>query len=178
MKQWVQSGGEFFQLCTTYRHSSWRWECQGTYHEPSEREPIQHWRDGHNDLSFMDNWLSTIRRLRAEGKTFHRVRMLTEPRTEYLQWMLSFTHLNVEAGEDIRWIQESQARKLGMPSHDFYLFDDERVAMMHFDENGVRGAEVSDDPEVLATHRRWRDLVWPIATPHNQTEYSPSTRSP
>jgi hypothetical protein len=178
MKQWVGSGAEFFQLCTTYQCSSWRWECQGTYHEPNEREPLQRWREGSTDLSFMNGWIATVQRLRAEGKTFDRVRMLTEPPTEYLRWMLSLTQLNVDAGEDIRWIPESRARELSMPTYDFYLFDDARVAIMHFNENGVSGAEVTDDPDVLAAHQVYRDLVWPIAIPHKEPEYPPQTGSP
>lgn len=177
MTEWIRPGEEFAQLCTSYGTSAWRWECQGTYREPNEREPLQRWREGEPDWSFMDEWLATIRALRAAGKTFERARMVTEPPTEYLRWMFAFTHLNTEAGEDIRWITESRARELGMPTYDFYLFDNERVATMHFDENGVAGAEVTDDAEVLAEHQRYRDLVWPAAIPHSQSEYAP-TRSP
>jgi hypothetical protein len=38
------------------------------------------------------------------------------------------------------------------------IFDDELVATMVFDENGVSGAEISDGPANRT--RRWRDLVW------------------
>ncbi|MQA08436.1 MAG: hypothetical protein GEU98_07755 [Pseudonocardiaceae bacterium] len=178
MREWVGPGSDFFRLCTEYRRSSWRWECQGVYHEPDEQEPIRQWREGHQDLSFMDGWVATIRRLRAEGKTFERVRMVTEPPTEYLRWMFSFTHVNIEAGEDIRWITEGRARQISMPEHDFYLFDDDRVAILHFGEHGVSGAEVTDDPEVLTQHQRWRDLVWPLAIPHRDSQYATATRSP
>lgn len=177
MRYWVEPGDEFFRLCTEYRSSSWRWECQGEYHEPGEREPMQLWREGRPDLSFMDGWVNLIRRLRDEGKIFNRVRMVTEPPTEYLRWMFSFTHVNTDAGEDIRWIGETQARELGMPEYDFYIFDDERVAILHFDRNGVSGAEVTDDATVLAEHQRWRDLVWSLATPHHASDYATATRS-
>lgn len=174
---WVKSGAEFAELFRTFERSAWRWECQGTYREPDEREPLQAWRDGHPTYAFMDDWLAQIRQQTAEGKTFERVRMLTEPPTEYLRWLFGFTHLNIEAGEDIRWIGEDQAHKLGAPDHDFYLFDDRLVALLHFDDNGVAGAEVTDEPGIVADRRRWRDLVWSVAVPHDQ-QFAPTTRSP
>ncbi|MCP2255498.1 hypothetical protein LY13_004274 [Prauserella aidingensis] len=178
MSEWVEPGPDFFDLVTGVRVSSWRWECQGEYREPDEREPWRRWRDGRPDNSFMHGWVKTIRSITEAGKRFERVRMVTEPPTDYLQWMFSFTHINIEAGEDIRWLAESRAHalELPMPEHDFYIIDDERVAILHFGENGVAGAEVLDDPETLAKHRQWRDLVWPMAVPHMESEYS-SARS-
>lgn len=175
---WVPPGDEFAELLRSgFTRSAWRWECQGTYHEPDEREPLQAWRDGRPDFRFLEGWLAQIRRQRAEGKTFQRVRLLTDPLTEYLRWMSEFTSLNVEAGEDIRWIGQRRARELGAPTHDFYLLDDERVAIMQFDSHGVAGIEVTDEPGTLAGHRRWRDIVWPAAVPHAE-QFTPTTRSP
>lgn len=175
MRYWVDSGQDFFQLCTTYRHSAWRWECQGVYHEPDEQEPLQRWREGRPDNSFLSGWLSVINRLRAEGKLFNRVRMVTDPPTDYLRWMFSFTHLNIEAGEEIRWIDQQDLPGDGAPEYDYYLLDDERVAVVTFGDNGVVGAEVTDDAHVVERHRQWRDFVWPIATPHGESQYA--TRS-
>lgn len=124
------------------------------------------WREGRPDNSFMDAWLDIIRRMRDEDRTFERVRMVTDPQTEYLRWMLSFTHLNVEAGEDIRWISEGDAKMLGAPTHDFYLLDDERVVVMRFDDNGVAGAEVTDDRKAVEEAQRWRTIAWAHAIPY------------
>lgn len=174
---WIKPGPEFADLFRSFERSAWRWECQGTYREPDEQAPLQAWRDGHPDYAFMQPWLDQIRELRAAGKTFERVRMMTDPPTDYLRWMFQVTPLNIEAGEDIRWIGEGHARKLGAPREDFYLFDDRTVAVLHFDDNGVAGAELSDDPATVAPYRRWRDLVWPVAVPHDK-QFAPTTRSP
>ncbi|WP_020660877.1 DUF6879 family protein [Amycolatopsis benzoatilytica] len=174
---WVKPGAEFAALFHTFESSAWRWECQGTYREPEEREPLQAWWDGRPDNSFMEPWLEQIREFRAAGKTFERVRMMTNPPTEYLRWMFEITPLNVGAGEDIRWIGEEHARKLGSPGEDFYLFDDRLVAVLEFDDNGVAGAELSDDPATVARYRQWREIVWPVAVPHDK-QSAPTTRSP
>jgi len=174
---WVRPGAEFAELLRSFESSAWRWECQGTYREPDESEPLQAWRDGQPYDGFMDGWLAQIRQLRAADRTFERVRMLTDPPTEYLSWMIGITHLNVEAGEDIRWIDEQEARELGAPRYDFYILDDRVVARLHFATIGLVGAEVTDEPGTVIEHRRWRDVVRPVAVPHDK-KFPPATRSP
>lgn len=166
---------EFGRLVRSFKRSAWRWECQGVYHEPSERKPFQLWQQGQIDRSYLERpWLQRVRQLRAAGRTWERARMLTDPLTEYLRWMLEFTYLNVEAGEDIRWLGEADARRLGAPGYDYYLLDDELVVVLEFGDQGVTGAEVTDDAGRLAAARAWRDLAWANATPH--AEYM-TTRS-
>lgn len=165
---WIEPGKQFVALFDDFERSAWRWECQGEYHEPNEIEPWQQWRDGKQDDSWLAGWAEKIRRIRKDGKTFQRVRMLTDPLTDYLRWMLAFTHVNVEAGEDIRWLSQGQAALLGMPNYDFYLFDDARVAILHFNDNGVAGADLIDDAGIVRQHQQWRDLVWPHAVAHNE----------
>jgi hypothetical protein len=154
---------EQFQRFTT---SSWRWECQGDY--SIDAAALQRWRDGlPPDMSRKEPWLRSIREIVADGKTFDRVRMLTEPITEYLRWLIEQTQSNVDAGEDIRWVQQSVAAELGMPDYDFYLFDDARVAIMRFGEDKLLAElEVVDDPDIVARHRVFRDAIWQRAVPH------------
>lgn len=165
----------FRDLIRSFRQSSFRWECQGVYHEPSERVPFQLWKEGRPDYTFMDGWREIVRGWTAEGKRFERVRMVTDPPTEYLRWMFEFTHLNVEAGEDIRWLGESDAKMLGAPTNDYYLLDDRLLVILEFSESGVVGADVIDDAEQLRAAQRWRELAWANATPH--TEYMATRRS-
>lgn len=157
---------EFAELVTSFKRSAWRWECQGTYHEPDEAEPFHLWKEGRPDTSFMDDWVYLVRSWRADGKKFERVRMVTDPPTEYLTWLVSFTHLNVEAGEDIRWMSEADARMLGAPTHDFYILDDDQLVILEFGETGVVGADVTDDATQLEGALRWRKLAWENSTPH------------
>lgn len=169
------SRDEFARLVRSFKRSAWRWECQGEYHEPSERESLRLWHEGRDDPSRAERpWLQRMRQLRAEGRTWARVRMMTEPPTEYLRWMFDGTHLNVEAGEDIRWLDEADAHRLGAPEYDFYFLDDELLVVLQFGEEGVIGADVSDDPVRVAEAREWRDRAWANATPH--AEYM-ATRS-
>lgn len=155
-------------LFPTITSRSWRWECQGEYEVDAAK--LDRWRRGEpfQETQASLDWQSYVRGLRERGIPFERVRMLTEPLTEYLEWMLGMTYRNIAAGEDIRWVPEHTARELAMPTYDFYLLDDERVAIMRFDSDKVlTGVELVDDPDTVAQHRAYRDAVWPLAIRHN-----------
>lgn len=168
MKERIEPGPDFRRVVTSFKRSAWRWECQGTYREPGEKQPFELWREGRPDSSFLNSWLDTVRGFRAEGRTFERVRMVTDPPAEYLRWQVSLTHLNVEAGEDIRWLSAADTRMLDGPPFDYYLLDDELVVLMEFDDNGVAGATVTDERADVEDAQRWRTVAWAHAMPHTQ----------
>lgn len=121
-------------------------------------------------------WLGYIGRLRAAGISFQRVRMLTDPLTDCLRWMLDTTDRNVDAGEDVRWIEQRHARELGMPGHDFYILDDGRVLTLRFDDTAVLTALES------TTTRMNSPGTAPTGTRSGRTRYRtpdlPGTRNP
>lgn len=168
MRKLINPDDEFAALLRTVTRSSWRWECQGDYRV--DHQKVQGWLSGESrENEEAREWVRFIGGLRQSGIPWERVRMLTEPLSDYLAWMLANTDWNINAGEDIRWIKESKARELGAPDYDFYIFDDNRVVIMHFDEEKVlTGAEVVDEEDVVAEHRAWRDTVWPHAVPHRE----------
>ena len=54
-----------------------------------------------------------------------------------------------------------------MPEQDFWLFDDGPVARMHYDEQGrFLGAELVEEPDVVARYCKWRDVALQAATPY------------
>lgn len=154
------------ELTHGFDRSAWRWECQGVY--ASDLPAMRRDQAGDSaDSPHRTAWLDHIRAITTAGKTFARVRMLTEPLTDYLAWMIGRTQANVDAGEDIRWLPEAQARELNMPDYDFYLLDDARVAIMRFDTAKVlTDIEVVTDEHTIAQHRSYRDLAWPLAVRH------------
>ncbi|GGS37055.1 DUF6879 family protein [Actinokineospora fastidiosa] len=174
------TGDGFAELFRTFTRSAFRWEARPAYCEDYEAEPLRKWRAGEpDDLAWMAGWLDGIRAAAAEGRRFERVRLYTVPPTEYLRWQQHVTPANVEAGEDIRVITEGQARALGLPEHDFWLFDGRLVARMHFGDDGRwRGAELINETDTVARHRAWRDLAWEHATPYPQYRDRHFARSP
>lgn len=160
--------GELDALFKSVRRSSWRWECQGHY--AVDEPELAAWKTGQPFDETDDDraWIAYIRQLTAAGIPFERVRLLTEPLNDYVRWILTTTDRNIEAGEDIRWLRQSDAASLGMPDYDFYLFDDERVVIMRFDERKVMtGLELDETPEVVARHREHRARAWDSAIRHH-----------
>ncbi len=154
-------------LFDQFTRSAWRWECQTDY--AVDHPALDRWKRGlPRETAGKQRWLDYIRKITGAGRRFDRVRVYTEPLNDYLSWMIEFTHENVEAGEDIRWLPQRVARDLDMPTYDFYLFDDVRLAIMRFDPNTklLAHLDTTDDPDAVEQHRIYRDLVWPRAVRH------------
>lgn len=145
----------------------WRWECRGDY-SAVDVDLLRRWRAGLGRDPDEDRpWEEYIQGLGRRGVRFERARRLTTPLTEYLRMQLDLTYMNVGAGEDVRWVTASDAAEVGAPDHDYYVVDDDAVAILDFDPaGGFVGARVSAAREVVARHVVWRDLIWPRAIPH------------
>lgn len=159
------SRDEFREHMRSWQTSAWRWECQGTYREPSEEEPLRRFLAGEPDLAWFQGWLGRVRAWKAAGQSIGRVRMLTDPLTDYLRFELSITPSAIEAGEDIRFLSAAQADELGAPTEDFWLLDDERVLALRFGEHGVSSADLVTEPGKVSAYRAWRDAASVAAVP-------------
>jgi hypothetical protein len=164
-------GEGFADLFRQFSRSAWRWEAQGIYRQPDEVEPWQRWRDGvpvATDRDWLAPWLDMVRTATKAGKRFERVRKITDPITEYLRWQMDVTPANIDAGEDIRLMSEAEANRLGLPAEDFWLFDDEQVAVLHFGPSDLDGAEIITDPATVARYQTWREVAWRQAVTFEQ----------
>lgn len=167
---WSRRGAdELGALLGSFNAVSWRWECRGDY-SAIDAALLQRWRDGlGRDPEIDKPWVDYVRDLRRRGIRFERARLLADPVPEYQRCILDFTYMNVDAGEDIRWLPHAVAEHVGAPTHDFYLFDDTRVVVLDFDEVGLlSGLRSTTDVETVSQHRCWRDLIWAHAEPHDQ----------
>ena len=71
----------------------------------------------------------------------------------------------VEAGETIHELDRAVAREAGLPlGYDWWLFDEERLAVMEFDGQGrPLGGEIVADSARVLEHVAWRDLAIQLA---------------
>ncbi|TDD41362.1 DUF6879 family protein [Saccharopolyspora elongata] len=158
MSRLVPPGQPFDDLFAGFAHRAWRFETQPSYHVDAEQQALQRYLDtGELDVSYLAGWLDGVRTATRQGKSYARVRVLTEPLTDYLRFEMAIAPYNTAAGEDIRVLSAPQARELALPDYDYWLFDDKRLAVMHFGPAGLRHAEVITDPAVVDEHRRWQD---------------------
>jgi hypothetical protein len=161
------------RLFDTFERDAFHLELRDAYHVDSEDDSYNRWKHGESpDPSDYDRpWLRCIRSTVSSGRTVRRVRIVSEPASEYIRYEYDSTPQNLAAGEDIRWLpRRLLPADLVFPvqGKDWWLFDDTCVAIGHIDDRGVpQGSEITSDP-VLARHcAAVRDRLWAIAIPHD-----------
>jgi hypothetical protein len=176
---------DFNKLFRYFTSTAFRLETQPVYVVAEEQPSVQRFLGGglHTIREYppFAAWLDQIRALTDAGKRVERVRILEEPPTDYQRWEIWSGQTNIAAGEHIGYLPRSRAQSIGLPdAHDWWLFDGQRLARMHFDPSGVPlGGEITDDPEIVAQHRNWQDLAIrhtiPASEYHQHTATETST---
>ena len=151
--------GEWFD---GFRSSAFRFETRDRYNSDVGREAFRKFLAGEpDDYAWHQGWLDKIRRDRAAGKTWQRVRIVSVPLSDWSRYGIQVARVGLEAGDDIRYLSREAARELGLDPLDAWLFDDQNLIHLHFgDDDTFRGAELVTDPGVVASHQHWRDLAW------------------
>ena len=87
---------------------------------------------------------------------------MSEPLSDWTRYGIEVARLNVEAGEDIRYLTRDAAARLQIHPLDAWLLDDMSLLHLRFDDNDDRfvDAELITGDDVIAAHRTWRDLAW------------------
>jgi hypothetical protein len=145
-------------------------ELRDSYNVEQEEIPFEKWLEGvADDYQWRQEWLSFVRRVTRSGVKIHRVRVVTEPHTDYVCWEMALDPQNIEAGEEIRYLPRHQAVDISFPAEDCWLFDDHELVLSLFKPNGRSGGyAIEDAPDVVAAYRAVRDSVWPRAVPYGQ----------
>lgn len=161
------TGDRFGAMFHTVRRSAFRLETRDRYNVPAEQERVRRFLTGDPDEDYLlaaHSWGDMTRAAEAEGRPFSRVRVVSVPLGDYSRYALWSAQGNLRAGEEIRYLNRDQADALGLPvrpPHDAWLLDDERVAVLHFDdEDHLLGAELLDDAATVEDHQQWRDIAW------------------
>jgi hypothetical protein len=162
------SGDEFVKLFSSFEVSAFRLETrERNYLAKDEEEPLRRFLAGEpDDLAWMSEWLDLMRHHAGQGRTVRRVRVVSRPFSDYTRFSMSVARHSIPAGDQIHYLDRTEAERLGLPSSDWWLFDDQRLALLRLDEQDVlHGAEIITDPEIVARHREWRDIAWRNAIP-------------
>ncbi|MFE3118797.1 DUF6879 family protein [Streptomyces niveus] len=159
------------ELFDSFISDAFHLELRDDYGSPVEDTPYARWQRGEpDDFAWLAPWTALMKRVIGSGRSVRRVRVVSEPHSEYVRWEHSLTHLNLEAGEDIRWLPRHrlpQGSAFPVAGNDWWLFDDRLLAVGHFDADGrVLGSELIEEPETVAECIRVRDRLWTTAVPH------------
>jgi hypothetical protein len=146
--------------------SAFRLETLQTYAEPDEADALDRFRAGEDPGLDTSWWEDLVTRHTEGGHTMTRVRVLVEPLSEYARFQLPYLRRFAAAGEDIRIIPTTvDSWPAGLPRHDFWLFDDVDVWILHYTDAGAF-IEAERPPDgLIHAHRHWRDLALEAAVP-------------
>jgi hypothetical protein len=128
------------------------------------------WRDGDREefqRQLARPWLDVIRGIIGRGVAVRRLRVISEPVTDYIRFEHATTESNIGVGEQVRWLPRRQAADLLLPGCDCWVFDSRRVLFNFFDGPGEwAGAAVCDDAGVAARHAAAFAEAWERGVPH------------
>ncbi|MEU1816539.1 DUF6879 family protein [Streptomyces roseifaciens] len=162
----------FKELLEAAQVSAAHLEMRDAYGIGPEADDFEGWkRTGQRDVDaasgYWAPWVDLIRRTTARGVVVRRARIVSEPVTDYIRYEHAGTPVNIQAGEQVRWLPRRQASDIALPGNDFWLFDDRLVMFNHFTGDGASaGPSVSEDQQVAKLCGSAFEAVWGRGIPH------------
>lgn len=156
------------RLCRGITTSFLHMETRDAYGTEVELPHLAKWHRGEpDDYAWFTWWLELLRSHRSAGRACRRVRVVSEPLSDYQRWVLSFTEKFVDAGEDIRYVNRARLTTTMLPgSGDYYVFDGELVLFLHYAGSGTNASyEIAEDRETVRACQQAFETVWALATP-------------
>lgn len=173
-----QSVPSFAELLDSARRSAVHLEMRDVYGVAGEADDFGRWqrtgeRDTDPESPHWGSWTSLIRRTVARGVVVRRARIVSEPVSDYIRYEHAGTPVNIQAGEQVRWLPRRQASDIALPGNDFWLLDDRLIRWNHFTGNGASGGgEISEDPAAAKLCAGAFKAVWARAAPHQEYKIS------
>ncbi|MET9490708.1 DUF6879 family protein [Nocardia sp. NPDC006630] len=164
-------GEAFNDLFREARHEAFHLEVRDDYYPP-EYPPLARFLAGDpEDYSWFQPWLNQVLETTARGVAVNRTRVVTVPHNNYTRYAKHVASLNVEAGEDVRYLSRHLISPDELTADDWWIFDDSVVAFTVFEpgENGRwLGGAVTTDPRIVEYIRTVKERVWSLAVPLSQ----------
>ena len=162
--------GRCFEVFTV---SAFRLETLRAYTAPGEQDRVRAFRRGlplPERPAPASRWLARIAATTAAGKSWHRVRVLDRPLSEYECYRLLGYRESAAAGEVIRIADRSSCPALAPLARDFWLFDADAArpfaALMNYDHAGeYLSAAVTTEPAVIMACVTARNLAQQHSVP-------------
>ena len=169
MSQKVPPFAELLAGCT---RTAVHLEMRDVYGVENEDAEFDAWRSGFrvdpaDRASWWNDFHTTVEAATSRGVVVRRVRVISEPPSDYIRFEHASTFQNLEAGEDVRWLPRSGASDLLLPGNDFWLFDDALLRFGLFSGDGrFVGHTLTDDQQIVRQCGAAFAAVWERATPH------------
>jgi hypothetical protein len=125
---------EFGALFERFERSAFRIEARDRYDVENERDEFAAFLDGKPlppRSAESDAWLSLVAAHRAAGRLIERVRIVSQPLTDYTHNEFAAYRDDIAAGEKVRVVARAALTDADQSwaSEDFWIFDDESVVL-------------------------------------------------
>lgn len=129
---------DLMRLFLGIRREAFRLEQHEQYVVDEEDELFTAWKAGQSISRTPDtsSWLRLIADHKAAGRRVYSVRIVDWPLSEYTRYELASYPDNVRAGQEVYVVDRHVHPDLAGITDDFWLFDDETAAVMHYDHDG------------------------------------------
>ncbi|GAA2643994.1 DUF6879 family protein [Streptomyces vastus] len=160
----------FRRLFETFEHTAWRLETRRGYASDREDPDYRAFLEtGSAPCDFDEPWFVNIRRQTDAGKKIGRVRVADNPPTQEQLFLLDYARHNASVGEDMRYLWREDARRIGLPAEDFWIFDSRIVALLRFDDDdNLLTIELITEPAQVVRYSTVRDAAMHHAVPYQQ----------
>lgn len=167
-----QNVPSFDELLNGAQHTAVHLEMRDAYGVAGEADDFAHWqRTGERDVDpgspYWAPWVALIKRTVARGVVVRRARIVSEPVSDYIRYEHAATQVNLDAGEQVRWLARRRASDIALPGNDFWLIDDRLIRWNHFTgAGGSAGGEISEDQAAVKLCAEAFETVWSRGIPH------------
>lgn len=147
-------------------------EARDTY--DADDPAFRKWQHDGDSSYAWDAWIDLVEAAVERGVRFRRLRIVSEPVSDYIRWEHAISHGNIKAGEDLRWLPRHLAFDLPHPVADFFMWDQRLVAYNFTDGHGVdtgRMEYVADPRRILPVVGMF-EMLWERGIPH--ADYTPA----
>ncbi|MEV0612854.1 DUF6879 family protein [Nonomuraea sp. NPDC050404] len=118
-------------------------------------------------------WADKVEEKERGGRHLRRVRLISEPLSDYQRMSVRYSGMAVDAGEDLRWLPRRLASALVVPANDMFVLDGKFAMFNVLDGNGERAdIQLTDDPAIVARCLEVFEVAYAVAIPHR--EYHPA----
>jgi hypothetical protein len=162
------------ELLTACKQSASHLEMRDWYTADDEKARFERFvatrrRDLAAEAAERREWMDLMRKITSAGVQVRRVRIVSEPVSDYIRWEWLGAGPTIESGEELRWLPRRLASGLALPGNDFWLFDQRTAMFNHFSGDGrPLGQEITGDPATVELCRTAFEAVWKLAIPHHE----------
>ncbi|MFD6356001.1 DUF6879 family protein [Nocardia tengchongensis] len=161
-------GEAFNDLFREAKREAFHFEVRDDYYPPGYPPLVRFLAGEPEDYSWFQPWLNQVQETTSRGVAVNRARVVTVPHNDYTRYAKHVARLNVEAGEDVRYLPRHLIDADELTPDDWWLFDDAVVAFTVFEpgDNGPwAGTAVTTDPRIVEYIRGVKERVWSLAVP-------------